>query len=430
MTIMFDLDGTLTRSERGIILSARLAAEQVGYGGLPDEAWMAFIGPPMIDDSFMMITGMSREEADRAVVLYRERYSRVGWSENEVYTGIPRMLRTLRRAGHRLAIVTSKPEVNAKKIADRFGLTPFMDALVAPTPQERHSTKDNLIRRAQSMLPGPYVMVGDRRFDVEGARKTGIASVGVTYGYGSREELEGSGADMIADTPMDVCRLLAPDAPGAPGWLITMEGVDGCGKTTQRRALEECLLERGYDLVHTREPGGDDIAERIRDLILDPANTGMCDLAEAYLYAASRAQHVRSRLQPAIREGKMVLCDRFVDSSIAYQGGGRGLGAELVQSINAPAVDTCRPDLVIYLQMDPKEALSRRLGASAPDRLEQEDVAFFERTAAAYEQAFSGRQEVLRVNAGQEIGAVTAEMLSGVCRRLDEINGKDAAWQK
>ena len=126
----------------------------------------------------------------------------------------------------------------------------------------------------------------------------------------------------------------------------------------------------------------------------------------------------------------MVLCDRFVDSSIAYQGGGRGLGAELVQSINAPAVDTCRPDLVIYLQMDPKEALSRRLGASAPDRLEQEDVAFFERTAAAYEQAFSGRQEVLRVNAGQEIGAVTAEMLSGVCRRLDEINGKDAAWQK
>jgi dTMP kinase len=340
------------------------------------------------------------------------------------------MLRTLRRAGHRLAIVTSKPEVNAKKIADRFGLTPFMDALVGPAPGEGHATKENLIRRAQSLLPGPYVMVGDRRFDVEGARKTGIASVGVTYGYGSREELKGSGADMIADTPMDVCRLLAPDAEWAPGWLITMEGVDGCGKTTQRRALEECLLERGYDLVHTREPGGDDIAERIRELILDPANTGMCDLTEAYLYAASRAQHVRSRLQPAIREGKMVLCDRFVDSSIAYQGGGRGLGAALVQSINAPAVDTCRPDLVIYLQMDPKEALSRRLGASAPDRLEQEDVAFFERTAAAYEQAFSGRQEVLRVNAGQEIGVVTAEMLSGVCRRLDEINGKDAAWQK
>ena len=122
------------------------------------------------------------------------------------------------------------------------------------------------------------------------------------------------------------------------GFFITFEGGDGSGKSTQIGILRDRLMEAGYDVILTREPGGTQISEKIRELILDPANSEMDDMTEAMLYAAARAQLVRQLIKPALTEGKVVICDRFVDSSIAYQGFGRGLG-DAVGVINTYAVD-------------------------------------------------------------------------------------------
>ena len=145
------------------------------------------------------------------------------------------------------------------------------------------------------------------------------------------------------------------------GFFITFEGGDGSGKSTQISILKESLIEKGYDVILTREPGGTDISEKIRELILDPENGEMEDITEAYLYAAARAQLVRQLIKPALEEGKVVICDRFVDSSIAYQGFGRGLG-DAVGVINTYAVDDCMPDLTILLKLDPERGSSRIAG--------------------------------------------------------------------
>ena len=203
-----------------------------------------------------------------------------------------------------------------------------------------------------------------------------------------------------------------------------MEGVDGCGKTTQRNALIAHLEQLGWDVQLTREPGGDEIAEKIRDLILDPVNTAMNDLTEAYLYAASRAQNVRAKILPALDSGRAVVCDRFVDSSIAYQGGGRQLGTQRVAEINRFAIEGASPDITVYLRMPPEKALSRRLSTSEPDRLEREKASFFERTYMGYEEHFAreGMERVVTVNAAQPIEDVTRDMLEAVSARLDTLS--------
>lgn len=419
-TILFDLDGTLTRSEKGITRSALYAAEKMGFAGYTEEQFKAFIGPPLFS-SFKDICGMTDDQADRAVAFYRERFSAVGWSENEVYTGIPMLLRSLKMNGAKIALATAKPQVFAERIAQKFGFAPYLDALVGPDFAVKHESKAEIVRKAAELLGGVPVMIGDRRYDVEGGRENGIDTIGVCYGYGTREELEAAGATRIAETVEELTDLLLSDAPRARGVFISMEGMDGCGKTTQRNALVAHLEQLGWAVQLTREPGGDEIAEKIRNLVLDPANKAMFDETEAYLYAASRAQNVRALIRPALEAGKAVVCDRFVDSSVAYQGGGRQLGDDRIAALNGLAVGDTLPDVTVYLRMPPEKALSRRLNASEPDRLEREQSSFFERTYETYEKRFADMERVVAVDAAQAIEDVTRDMLEAVDERLNTL---------
>lgn len=422
-TILFDLDGTLTRSEKGITRSALYACEKMGYSGYTAEQFMSFIGPPLFE-SFQRVVGMNEEQAHQAIVYYRERFAVTGWAENEVYTGIPALLRSLKKNGAKIAICTAKPQDFAEKIARKFGFEPYLDALIGPDWSNTHASKAWIVRKAIDQLGGVPVMIGDRCYDVDGGRENGIDTIGVCYGYGTREELQAAGATHIAETVAELSDILLGDAPRARGVFLTMEGVDGCGKTTQRNVLIEHLEQLGWDVQLTREPGGDEIAEKIRDLVLDPVNTAMDDLTEAYLYAASRAQNVRAKILPALDCGKAVVCDRFVDSSIAYQGGGRRLGMDTVEALNRFAVDNAMPDITVYLRMPPEKALSRRLSTSEPDRLEREKASFFERTYAAYEALYArkGMERVVTVDAGRSIEEVSEAMIAAVDQKLNALS--------
>lgn len=163
------------------------------------------------------------------------------------------------------------------------------------------------------------------------------------------------------------------------GLFITFEGADGCGKSTQLRFLAEYLEENGAEVVRTREPGGSLVAEKIRALLLDNENAEMDAMTEALLYAAARAEHVRRVIKPALQAGKVVLCDRFIHSSLAYQGYGRELGVPLVRRINDPAIDGCMPDITVFINVPPDRAFSRMNEHKQHDRLESEGLAFHER---------------------------------------------------
>lgn len=158
--------------------------------------------------------------------------------------------------------------------------------------------------------------------------------------------------------------------------FVSFEGCEGVGKSTQLRLLKEYLERTGQRAVYVREPGSTDISEQIRKVILDTANTAMTDMTEAMLYAASRAQLVREVIKPALAKGELVICDRYVDSSVAYQGYGRKMGAELIKQINAPATDGCMPDLTIFIDLSPEHSWRTY---RTEDRLEQESNEFFTR---------------------------------------------------
>lgn len=416
--VLFDLDGTLTQSEEGIMNCVAYAAERMGLP-VPDAAIRrAFIGPPLTH-SFEKLMGLSPADSLRATAIYRERYESVGLFENRVYPGIPALLRALKRRGAYLAVATAKPLAPSRRILEHFRLARYFDAIVGPGPQVCRAEKDELIRRAMAGCRGRCAMVGDRLFDMEGAGRVGIASIGVGYGYGSREELTQAGCTHYAATVGELSDLLCPGGE-KEGWFVTLEGVDGCGKTTQAARLAEGLARFGYEVVHTREPGGCPISEKIRALILDRAHREMDPMTEALLYAASRAQHVREVIRPHAAAGRLVLCDRFVDSSIAYQGGGRELGVDKVAALNAPAVDGMLPDMTVYLDLDHREGLKRRLSASEPDRLEAEAAAFHGRVQAAYEALIAkAPQRFIRVDASKDVEAVAHEALAKVLERLE-----------
>jgi dTMP kinase len=172
----------------------------------------------------------------------------------------------------------------------------------------------------------------------------------------------------------------------AEGKLITIEGIDGAGKTTLASSLVEVLRGRGQDAQLIREPGGVELSERLRKLLAEPG-LAIAPQAEALLYAAARAQLVQELLAPALDEGSTVVLDRFADSSLAYQGAGRGLGIEAVRSLNDFATAGVRPDRTLLLALAPELARERLAAAGrAPDRLEREPLAFFEEVAAAYGQ--------------------------------------------
>jgi dTMP kinase len=200
-----------------------------------------------------------------------------------------------------------------------------------------------------------------------------------------------------------------------PARLITIEGIDGAGKTTLAGALREALLARGVDAVALREPGGVALAERIRTLVKDPA-LQIGDRAEALLYAASRAQLVAERVAPELEAGRWVLLDRYVDSSLAYQGAGRGLGADAVRAINRFATGGLEADRTLLLSIDPAGGRARRGGRGEDaDRLEREADAFFAAVAAGYAALAAAEPERIRtldatVPAGELLAAALAAL--------------------
>ena len=383
--VIFDLDGTLTQSEEGIWNCVRYAADRMGYPHPEGEILRKFIGPPLMY-SFQTYMGMDEGKAREAVQIYRERYTTVGLYENRVFPGIRRLLRTLRRAGWYIGIATGKPQETSEQVIAHFGLDKFFDRIVGPDGGTAQADKEQLIRQA---LPESYDeawMVGDRRFDVEGGLAAGIHTMGVGYGYGSEEELRGAGCEVYAPTVQAVIDTLCPGAKVPEGAFLSMEGLDGSGKTTQIALLTSALQRYGFEVQHSREPGGCPVSEAIRGVLLSRDNVGMTDVTEALLYAASRAQHVHDVIRPAMAAGRVLLCDRFVDSSVAYQGGGRQLGVQKVLDINALAIENCLPMTTVYLDIDHRESLRRRCAASEPDRMEMEADSFHARVEAAYKE--------------------------------------------
>ena len=167
------------------------------------------------------------------------------------------------------------------------------------------------------------------------------------------------------------------------GLFITLEGGDGAGKSTQIRKIEKYFAAKGMTVTHTREPGGPPISEKLRDILLDTANTEMDAVTEMLIYAAARAQNVRETVIPALDRGEVVICDRYVDSSIAYQAYGRQLG-DMVAEVNGHATGGLKPDLTIWLDIDPEKGKARASGDKGPDRLDLESSAFHARVRAGY----------------------------------------------
>jgi dTMP kinase len=197
--------------------------------------------------------------------------------------------------------------------------------------------------------------------------------------------------------------------------LITIEGLDGTGKTTLTAGLATALIERGHDVRVLREPGGVAASERIRELVKDPT-LAVGDRTEALLYAAARAQLIEEILRPALEAGETVILDRFVDSSLAYQGGGRGLGVEAVRALNAFAVGDVTPDRTLLLRIDP-DAAARRAAArgEAPDRLELAGAEFFGRVHDTYIALAAAEPDRIRViDAGQTPERVLTEALEAL----------------
>ena len=416
--VLFDLDGTLTQSEEGIWNCAKHAVREMGFPE-PDAATLRkFIGPPLLH-SFREYLGMTAEQAEEAQRIYRARYTTVGMYENRVYPGIRTMMRMLWKAGFRLGVVTGKPAYPTGRILEYFGLDRYLSCVVCAT--DARTEKVHLIQDALPEDYGEAWMVGDRCFDMEGGVQAGIHTIGVTYGYGSERELLETGAEKLAHTPVEIAEILCPEAPKPRGAFLTVEGLDGSGKGTQLDRLSDALDRWGFEVVHSREPGGTPIGEKIREILLDKENAGMTAETEALLYAASRAQHVREKILPAVSDGKVVLCDRYLDSSVAYQGGGRQLGIDQVLAINEPAVKGAIPDLTVYLEIGHRKALERRCAASEPDRLEMEADSFHARVEDGYHQLIARDPErFIVVDAERSRDEIAEEIREKVLERLME----------
>ncbi|MDI9476836.1 MAG: dTMP kinase [Natronincolaceae bacterium] len=205
------------------------------------------------------------------------------------------------------------------------------------------------------------------------------------------------------------------------GIFITIEGPDGSGKSTQVSHIKGFLEKKGYEVLLTREPGGTGIGEKIRQILLDKDHKEMSATTETLLYAASRAQHVEQVIVPALREGKAVLCDRFVDSSIAYQGKGRGLGPEAVTDINKFATQGLEPDITILLDIDPEVGLNRAKATKGADRLEQEKLDFHRRVYEGYRVlAYMYPDRIKVIDATKTVKEISEEIenkLSSVVRK-------------
>ena len=206
------------------------------------------------------------------------------------------------------------------------------------------------------------------------------------------------------------------------GLFIVMEGPDGSGKTTQINLLKEYLEEAGYECLITREPGGTVIGEEIRQLILNPEHKEMSPVTEMLLYAASRAQLVHEVIGPALEEGKIVISDRFVDSSIVYQGIARKLGISTVSAVNAPGIGIYRPDGIFFIDLSEAEGLHRKKEQKNLDRMEQEGIDFHHMVSEGYRKVLSGRPEVMKIDGGRSIDTIQKKIRNHVDELLKKKN--------
>ena len=203
--------------------------------------------------------------------------------------------------------------------------------------------------------------------------------------------------------------------------FITLEGPEGSGKTTAVKEAVEKLQAMGYQIVQTREPGGTPISEQIRNVILDKANTAMDPRTEALLYAASRRQHLVEKVWPAVKEGKIVICDRYLDSSLAYQGGARGLGVENILNVNLFATENTWPDLTLLFDIDPQVGLAR-IASNADrevNRLDLEKLDFHNKVRATFlELAKRYPDRFVIIDASQSREKVASDTLAAILARL------------
>lgn len=206
----FDLDGTLVDSEKGITNSVKYVLEKYHIKNYDMETLRKFIGPPL-GESFQKYFGFPQEETERLIKSYREYYTAGGMYEAEIYGGIEELLKGLKKEGKTLAVATSKPEAFAKQILERFGLAPYFDCIAGASMDGSRIAKDAVLEYALSRCgveeKARAVMIGDREHDIFGARKNGLDSIGVLFGFGSRKELEEAGADYIAETPDEIIKI-------------------------------------------------------------------------------------------------------------------------------------------------------------------------------------------------------------------------------
>ena len=418
-SILFDFDGTLADTGEGIRRSVAWALERLGRPALDEATLNRFIGPPL-HDSFMEYCGMTGDEAEHAIAVYRERYIDTGLYESRLYPGIPALLKALKAKGARVAIASAKPQFMLERLAAYYGIDKYLDAIVGVGMGYHSPDKRDLILAAlpEGADVARACMVGDRRYDIEAAKALGLGALGADYGYSLPGELAEAGSDAVCDDVAALGRaLLGEWSPR--GAFISLEGSDGCGKSTQIAKLKDWLIRRGYDVVLSREPGGCPISERIREVILSLDSLGMSSECEALLYAASRVEHVREVILPALNCGKIVICDRFLDSSIAYQAYGRELGEAFIRQINEPASRLAMPDLTLLLEVSRADARKRMANGAPLDRLEIEKEDFFARVQAGYDrlaEAEPGR--VVRVDAARPIEDVFDSVKEAVNRVL------------
>lgn len=203
------------------------------------------------------------------------------------------------------------------------------------------------------------------------------------------------------------------------GLFISMEGPDGAGKSTQIELLRDYLADKGYEIVITREPGGTAISEAIRQVILNKEFAEMCPNTELLLYAAARAQLVSEVIRPALAEGKAVICDRFIESSVVYQGIARGMGIDTVYAVNEYALEGLRPQLTILLDLDAEEGLRRKKNQAELDRMEAEGLEFHKKVAEGYRKlAEREKERIMRISATLPKEDIHAKIVLAIEERI------------
>lgn len=208
------------------------------------------------------------------------------------------------------------------------------------------------------------------------------------------------------------------------GKFITLEGLEGVGKTSNRQLIERQLSDAGVAFIGTREPGGTDVGERLRELVLHADGSIQAE-TELLIMAASRLEHVAGLIEPALKRGEWVLCDRYLDASVAYQGAGRQLGVERVVQVHELMGLSLQPDLTVLLDMPVEAGLARMAARGKPDRIESESLAFFERARAAYlQRAKDDPDRFVVVDASRSLSDVGQEVANAVQSLIDSEQGE------